>query len=403
MRENMQSTMYKVGASKPVRVLHVITSLLTGGAEAMLQKVVRATRPLGYESTVVSLTAATTIGRELKEEGVPVVALGGRGGILLPHQFLRLVGIVRRVRPQIVHCWMYHSNAIGHALVRLNSRRKRPALVVSVRVALDARYDRKVSRDVIRKVDALLSGAADAVVFNSHRAAEQHAALGYCMHRARVIPNCFDTEYFRPSLEESVRLRRGIGCDVNTVLVGMVTRFDTQKGQRSFLRAAQMVAARFSSCRFLLAGRGCDRSNAELMQWIQDYGLLDRVHLLGERRDMPAVQGALDVAVSASIVEGFPNTIGEAMACAVPCVVTDVGDCNFVVGDGGFVVPPGDTDALASAITGLVGLPAHERKAIGDRGRKRVMAEFAMAPVVEKFTELYEDVRLSTTRRTAVA
>jgi len=367
----------------------------------MLQKLVKATRPLGYAATVVSLTGAATIGQELRDDGVPVVALGGRGGVLLPNHLAALARTFYRSKPDVVHCWMYHSNVLGHAVIRLKARRRRPGLVVSVRTAVDVEYDSKVSHNVIRRLDARLSAAADAVVFNSHRGAEQHASLGYCMRRASVIPNFFDTDYFKPSQEAAALLRKSIGCNDAAMVVGLVARFDKQKDHLSFLQAAQTVAARLPNCRFLLAGRGCDRGNRQLMQWIQEQGLLDRVHVLGERRDVPAVHAALDIAVSSSTIEGFPNAIGEAMACAVPCVVTDVGDCRFVVGDAGLVVAPRDPDALAGAIVRLINLPAEERKSIGERGRQRVKAEFAMAPVVEKFTRLYEEVRGSVARKTS--
>jgi glycosyltransferase involved in cell wall biosynthesis len=129
------------------------------------------------------------------------------------------------------------------------------------------------------------------------------------------------------------------------------------------------------------------------MQWVGECGLLDRVHFLGEVRDISAVQAALDIAVSSSIREGFPNAIGEAMASAVPCVVTDVGDSKFVIGSAGFVVPPREPGALAAAIIKLVDLAAYERKSIGERGRQRVITEFGMASVVEKFTKVYEEAR----------
>jgi glycosyltransferase involved in cell wall biosynthesis len=379
--------------SGSVRILHLITSLTTGGAEAMLQKLVRAIRPLGYDSTVVSLTGTSTIGRELQEDGFSVVSLDGRGAILFPRQLFLLARTFNRLRPHVVHCWMYHSNVLGHAVVRLRSRRQRPGLVVSVRIALDAEYERKRSRNAIRRLDARLSALADAVVFNSHRAAEQHELLGYCMQRAGVIPNFFDTDYFKERSEEAIRLRKSIACEDGAVLIGLVARFDRQKDHLTFLRAARTVAAREPRCRFLLAGRGSDKNNCQLMHWVQECGLGDRVYALGERRDMPAVQSALDIAVSSSITEGFPNSVGEAMACGVPCVVTDVGDCKFVVGDGGVAVPPQDPEALAGAIIRLVDLPREERKRIGERGRRRVIAEFGVAPVVAKFTRLYEEVR----------
>jgi len=268
-------------------------------------------------------------------------------------------------------------------------------------MALDAEDDRKISRSMIRKLDARLSGAADAVVFNSHRAAEQHASLGYCMHRARVIPNFFETERFKPRPEEAAGFRRSIGCNDDSTLVGLVARFDKLKDHLTFLRAARTVVTRFPRCRFLLIGRGCDQTNGQLMQWIEECGLRERVCALGERGDLPMVQSALDIAVNSSITEGFPNAIGEAMACAVPCVVTDVGDCKFVVGEAGLVVPPRDPDALAGAIVKLIDLPPEARARIGERGRHRVMTEFSKASVVGKFTKLYEEVRFSGNRGSA--
>jgi len=357
----------------------------------MLQKVVDATRPLGYDATVVSLTSASAIGRELQENGVPVVALEGRGGILLPHQMFRLARIFHRVQPHVVHCWMYHSNVVGYAVVRLRAEHKRPALVVSVRMALDAEDDRKISRSVIRWLDARLSPTADALVFNSQRAAEQHASLGYCMRQASVIPNFFDTEHFMPRPREAAGIRAELGCN-DAAVVGLVARFDKLKDQLTFLRAARIVVGRLPRTRFLLIGRGCNKENRQLMQWIGECGLLEQVYALGERRDMPAVQSALDVAVNSSITEGFPNAIGEAMACAVPCVVTDVGDSRFVVGGAGIVVPPRDPGALAGAIIELIDLSPRERKNIGERGRQRVVTEFSKTSVLGKFTNLYDKV-----------
>lgn len=385
-------TTVEVSESRPLRVLHLITSLMTGGAEIMLQKLVRATRSLGYSSTVVSLTGLGAIGRELQDDGIPVVALGGKGGLLLPRHILKLVRTYRGYQPHLLHCWMYHANVLGYGLVRMGGASKRPGLITSVRVALDAHYVEKASTAFVRGLDARLSKSADGLVFNSHRAAEQHALKGYCMRRATVIPNFFDTDQFRPRPEERTRLRKSLGCD-DAVLIGVVARFDRQKDQRGFLQAARIVRARFGRCQFLLAGRGCEASNSELMGWIQEYGLADSVHLLGERRDTPLIQAGLDVAVCSSVSEGFPNTVGEAMACGVPCVVTDVGDCRLVVGDAGLVVPPRNPEALASAIVRLVDLPNDERKRLGERARQRVMMEFATGPVVEKFTALYESVR----------
>ena len=367
---------------------------MTGGAETMLQKLVHALAPRGYDATVVSLTSLSRIGGELRESGIPVMALGGRRGVLLPQHLAKLHRVYRRMRPDVVHTWMYHANLVGGLLVGLTGNRSRPALVSSVRGALHATAEQKLSLRIVRRLDAQLSGLADAIVFNSGRSAEQHRAIGYAMERATVIPNCFDTALFRPNPAHRERIRRELGCE-NALLVGLIARFDLVKDHRTFLEAASVVAAREPRCIFLLVGRGCDARNEQLGDWIRRFGLLDRVRMLGERSDIPAIQAALDVAVCSSISESFPNAIGEAMACGVPAVVTDVGDCAALVGDTGNVVAPRDPRALAEVLLQMASLPAEARIAFGARARERVIREFSTDRIAGMFIEVYRSCVLA--------
>jgi glycosyltransferase involved in cell wall biosynthesis len=111
---------------------------------------------------------------------------------------------------------------------------------------------------------------------------------------------------------------------------------------------------------------------------------------LGQRSDTPALNAALDMAVSASSYgEGFPNVLGEAMACGAPCVTTDVGDSALVVGDAGRVVKPNDPEALADAINDLLSLPASARQQLGAAARARIEAHFSLASVARQYAELY--------------
>lgn len=373
-----------------MRILHLITSLSTGGAEMMLKKLLRALPQRQYNPTVISLTSISTIGAELRRDGVPVHALGGRAGVLLPHQFWALMRAYRYARPDVVHSWMYHANVTAELLVRLTARKSRPCLITSVRGALHAPQEQKCTLRLVRRVDAMLSRGANRIVFNSARSAEQHAALGYEAKRMAVIPNSFDTEVFQSMPAERMRIRRQLGC-TDDLLVGLVARFDRLKGHRVFLEAARLVGEREPNCRFLLVGLGCDTRNQLLSGWISELNLAARVLALGERRDVPGIDNALDIAVCASISESFPNAIGEAMACGVPCVVTDVGDCPHLVGDCGYVVPPGDPRALAEAILRMASLPRDARAALGARARGRVLREFSTDRIAQEFMNLYDE------------
>ena len=131
-------------------------------------------------------------------------------------------------------------------------------------------------------------------------------------------------------------------------------------------------------------------NNAALRRVIQQAGAGDNTHLLGRREDVPRLMAALDVLVSSSFGEGFPNVLGEAMACGVPCVVTDVGDSAEIVGEMGRVAAPGDMAALAHAIVEVLGLPDRERRALGARARERVQAKYGIESVTRQYEEFYE-------------
>ena len=356
----------------------------------MLQKLIRALPTREYGASVISLTSISTIGAELQREGVPVQALGGRGGVLLPHQFWALLRAYRSARPDVVHSWMYHANVAAQVMVGLKVCKVRPCLITSVRGAIHAPKEQKFLTRLIRRMDATMSGTSDLIVFNSSRSADQHAALGYDRQRIRVIPNSFDAEAFQPMPLERERIRQELGC-AEDLLVGLVARFHLLKDHRTFLEAARLIVQRQPGCRFLLVGRGCDSQNKELTRWIRELNLGDRVITLGERRDVAAIDNALDIAVCASMSESFPNAIGEAMACGVPCIVTDVGDCPYLVGDPRYVVPARNPEALAEAILYLVGLPSDARAALGASARARVLSEFSTERIAGQFMDLYQE------------
>jgi glycosyltransferase involved in cell wall biosynthesis len=151
----------------------------------------------------------------------------------------------------------------------------------------------------------------------------------------------------------------------------------------------------------MLVGRGVDDDNTELRRLIQESGLAGRTHLLGERDDVPRLTAALDVFSLSSYCESFPNVIGEAMACGVPCVVTDVGDASLIVEETGRVVPPRDPSALAGAWAEMIELGEERRAALGRAALARVRGLFPVKSVVRRYEALYESVLAGRTPESA--
>lgn len=371
-----------------MRVLHVITDLDIGGTEIMLWQLVAAGVCNASDSTVVSLTDDGPIGARLRSLGVSVCNLGmrRRAGDLL--RLRTLAPLVRRMRPQLIQGWMYHGN-LAASVAGVCDTGGAPVLW-SVRQSLhEIAAERRTTKVAIR-LGALLSRHAVSIIYNSETAARQHEALGYHGRRSVVIPNGFDCDRFRPSADARRRIRAELGIAEDAVCIGLVGRLHPVKDHDSFLRAASVIARRHQQACFVMAGLGVTAQEPSLTGLISAAGLAGRVRLLGVRADMPAVNAALDVACSSSRNEGFANVIGEAMACGVPCVVTDVGDGARVVGATGIVVPPRAPEALAEGINRLIDLGASGRHELGAAARRRVLAEYPLQTAVQRYRELYE-------------
>lgn len=369
------------------RVVHVIAGLGDGGAEMVLARLVGADR--GHEHVVVSLTDEGRHGPTLRAAGVAVHALGQRRGRFSPAAWLRLVRLLRALRPDVVQTWMYHADLLGGTAARAAGVRAVVWGVHSVGV------DSPSTRLVVRLCALLSRLVPRRIVCVSQEGARLHGRLGYARDRLVVIPNGYDTAALAPDPAAREALRREWGCGPRTAVLGLLARWNVLKDHATLLAAfAGLAAPEGVDCRLVLAGGGMDGGNSELADLISRHGLTGRVALLGPRTDAAAVMSALDVHVLSSRVEAFPNVVAEAMCCGTPCVVTDVGDAALIVGRTGWVAPPGDPAALAAAM----------REALAERAdadawsrrrqaaRERIVANFGLSTVVESYARLWSEV-----------
>ena len=374
------------------RIVHIITGLGQGGAEAMLEKLVLAARRAepALQQQVISLGEIGVVGARLQAQGVPVLALGLRGAWPLLAGFSRLVAHLRRQHaPLLVQTWMYHADLIGGLAARLAGHRH---VVWNVRqTGLDGADIGPATRAVVRLCGALSGWLPARIVCNAQAAIAAHAALGYAADRFTVLPNGFDTQVFTRQAATGQALRRAWGVADDALLVGMVARLDPQKDHANFIAAAQIVAAALPAARFVLAGRGIPDDPA-LGRLIAQAGLSQQVLRLGQRSDVAALMSTLDLFCLSSRAEGFPNVLGEAMACETPAVSTDAGDARALLGDDALVAPIQDAPALAACVLRVASLAPAQRRALGLQQRLRIVAEYDIHRVWARYRALYTDV-----------
>ena len=371
------------------KVMHVITGLPADGAQTMLYRLLSGIDRAHFFSCVVSLTGDGLMGPRIRALGVPVVDLGMARGTPNPRGLYRLWRLLRQERPNVVQTWLYHADLLGILGGRLAGI---TSIVWNVRCSsLEPGYYHGLSGLVLRLL-ARWSRLPQAVVVNSETGKQLHEKIGYSPRRWVVIPNGFDLETFRPNPDARAKFRQEIGVDKDTTLIGLVARFDRLKDHETFLKAAHAHLQNHPRSHFVLAGAGVHASNPHMKALLTSLALNDNVHLLGRRDDIPHVTAALDIATSSSTAEGFPNTVGEAMACAVPCAVTDVGDSAFLVGDTGRVVPPRAPEALADAWNALIAMGHDARAQLGRAARQRIAERFDLPRVIGLYEDLYRSL-----------
>lgn len=369
-----------------MRVCFISTSLNPAGAETALVSLVRGLADSGIESSVVSLRGSGRLVDELRARSVPVVSLDVSGAVGFAPAMLRIVRELKRLRPDVVQGWMYHGNLVATAVAPTCGAR----LMWAIRQALGALECETASTNRLIRLGARLSRRPARIVYNSTRARADHEAIGYSPRQATVIDNGFDPEALKPDPAVRARWRSRLGLAEGEILVGHLARHHPVKDPDTFLRAAAEVLRGSRGVRFLMAGQGVEESNSELGGTIARLGLAQAVTMLGPVDDVASLLPALDIVCVSSRSEGFPNVVGEAMSCGVPCVSTDVGDAARIVGTTGRIVPVGAVQELAAAILTLAADPV-ERKRMGNEARRRIVERFSLRSMTDCFARLYAE------------
>jgi glycosyltransferase involved in cell wall biosynthesis len=370
-----------------IKVTHVISNLDGGGAETMLYRLLCRMNPACFENEVISLTDLGTLTAKIRLAGVPVRALGMKRGVPNPFSLARLHQWIRASKPQIVQTWMYHANLIGGLAARLAG--EIPVVWGVHQANLDPQLNKLLTVWTAKGCARMSRWLPSYILFVSQASLLLHTKVGYAARRMEVIPNGFDLHEFSPDSTARLSLRRELGIAEDGLVIGMAAHFRPEKDHHNFVQAAGRVHAVNPEVHFVLCGLGVTSDNQQLVKWIADAGIQSRCHLLGERRDIPRLFSAIDIATSSSLSEAFPLSVGEAMACGTPCVVTNVGDSALIVGATGRVVAPGNPDALAEAWRELIESGPEMRRYLGMAARGRVQQHFALSATVERYQAIY--------------
>lgn len=374
------------GTDRRTRLVFLAKNLALGGAERQLVTLAKGLDRSIFEVTVLCLYGGGELTRELTSAGVSVISLDKSGRWDLARFSRRFVAVLRKLQPDILHSYLTIQNLLTVFV--------RPALPAAARVVWgvrDSNMDMRQYDWFVKStgwLESRVSRFADLIIFNSNAGRNYYLASGFAGSRIAVIPNGVDTRRFAVDRASGSQLRASWRVPERSLLIGIVARLDPMKDHHTFLRAAAILANSRADARFVCIGAGPERLTSDLKILAGELGLGDKVIWPGLLlHDMPAGYNALDICCSSSSFgEGTSNAIAEAMACGVPCVVTDVGDSKLIVGETGLLVPPKNPEALSAGLA-VMADRLSENLQLRDAVRARIESRLSLTALVRNTSD----------------
>ena len=336
-----------------IRLILLAGTLDSGGTERQLVTLAKALDKNTFEVTVILFYDQGALRKDLENQpGVELCCLHKKGRWDIFSAGSRLVKEFCHRRPHVVYSFLPGPNIYAVPCA---------GLAGGIKVAWGIRASDKDFNSAgwfarfFYFLEKGLSRFPRAVISNSHAGAADIIARGFPREKVEVVPNGIDTLRFKKNVQKGRVLREKWGVPPDCTLIGVVASLRPMKGHTFFLEAAQIVAGHNENVRFVCVGPKPGPVRVEFENFAAQLGLAGKVIWAGAHWDMEPVYGALDILCSSSVEhEGFSNSIGEAMSCSVPCVVTDVGDSARIVGDCGCVVPARDSEKLAAGMLDIM-------------------------------------------------
>ena len=368
-----------------IKLAFLIRSLNYGGAQRQLVTLAKAVDKKYFDVTVLHFYSGGPVEKDLQDAGIKLICLEKQGRWELFSFFSRLVHHLKEIQPDILHGYLVVPNLLTICLKPLFPS---IPMIWGIRASnMDLNHYDWTAR-LTFQLQCLLSPFTDLIILNSNAGKTYHLEHGFPANKMVVIPNGINTELFRPNSEARLKVRKEWGIAQDTILIGKVGRLDPMKDHPTFLKAAALLSQKQQNVKFVCIGKGEENYTAKLYKLTDELGISEKVIWAGARKDMPAVYNALDIATSTSSYgEGFPNVVGEAMACGIPCVVTDVGDSAWIVSDTGIVVPPKNPHTLTA---GWISCLEINRDEIGVKARERIVEHFSIEHLVKQTQKTLE-------------
>ena len=340
-----------------------------------------------FKIHIVSIKEKCDLYDEFRDINCTIESLNVSNNLFNPIAFIRLFKILRRVQPDVVHTWMYHSDFFGGIVAKLL---KVPVIIWSIRSADFFNKTTPILTRFLVKLCALTSKfIPDIILTNSSKGLDVHKSYGYDNSKLKIINNGVDLKKFKQSIKLKEKYKKKIGIQNNFPVIGLIGRFDELKNHSGFIEAAFKIKSKVPDANFIMAGDNVDYNNRYIMSLLNKYKLNDCFFLLGSQGDVENIIRLLDVLVISSSSEAFPNVMLEAFATEVHCISTDVGDAKKILGSCDWVVPVGDMQGIANKCCNFLMKSEIEKNKLKSFFLEKAKNYYSIEKMVIEYQDLY--------------
>jgi glycosyltransferase involved in cell wall biosynthesis len=367
------------------KVCYIISNLDIGGAELSLSKIVQGLNK-DFDFTIISFKKIGNVGEALKKNGINIISLELRNVFDIFFKLILLYKIIKKLKPDFVHTWMYHADFFGGIVSRLAGVKIVYWNIRNTELIKGTAF----STRIIGYINSLFSYIIPTkIILVSESSKKYHSKLLYSKNKMLVIPNGYDINKYKLDKAKRKNIRRELIISDESLIVGSIARFNEYKDHTSFINAGLKLLENNDKVYFVLIGRDVTLKNKKLSQLIENSKFRNNFYFLGEKNNIIDYYSAFDIFCLHSVSEGFPNVLAEAMAFGLPCVSTDVGDSKILVSNTQLLVPPMDHIKLSHALKRICMMSENERKIIGQYNQKIISSNYSTDILFGSYAKLY--------------
>jgi glycosyltransferase involved in cell wall biosynthesis len=331
---------------KKIVILHIITSLSSGGTERSLYNLI--VNSPNYNHIVISLISNGDYIKKLRNNDITVKTLNLKKNFYDIFKVIKLIKLLLKYKPKLIHCWTYHANLIGGIFSKLLFFNN---IIWSIRTSnaddIDIKFSTKM---IIRLLSYFSYFIPKLIISNSISGISSHHKKGF-RNIFKYIPNGCDQKEFYKDIKNRENIRNKYHIKNDQIVIGMCSRWDIQKNHECLFKSINILKNEYPiSFKVMLIGEGISPDNNFLQEMILKYKLQDEIIILKHTTEIRNIYNAIDLNILTSNVEGFPNVLIESLFCGTHCIATNVGDVSEILNEVGDIVNIDDHIELSKKI-----------------------------------------------------